>query len=293
MSNKKKAIVIGADGQDGSFMLDLLMEKDYDVYPFNRSNIHILDFIKLRQIKPDEVYNFAGISDVITPFREIDELQVVNALLPVEILEMISIVNKDIRFFQASSSLIFGRDKGFRQNEKTPFNPIYPYGAAKLYAHNMVKEYREHYGMFAVNGIFYPHESERRKDHFFSRKITKAAARGQKVTVGNLHAERDYGYAKDYVEAAWMMLQADQPKDYVIGTGKATILYSFVERAFAYAGIMDWQKYVRVDESITRKKDTELLIADYSAIKKDLGWQPKTNVDQLIKIMIDYEKRTV
>lgn len=289
MSNKK-AIVIGASGQDGCFMCDLLESKGYLVQRAGRgqtSNLrHNIDWFQ-----PDEIYNFAGISDVITPFDQIQQLFEVNAYLPVFIMDAIRDSKPDTKFFQASSSLIFGRDKGIIQNEQTPFNPLYPYGAAKLFAHNMVREYREKYGMFAVNGIFFSHESERRKDHFFSRKIIKAAARRQKVTVGRLDIHRDYGYAGDFVEAAWMMLQADHPKDYVIGTGKATSLQSFVEKAFRHAGIHNWEDYVSVDESITRKKDTEFLAADYSAIYNDLGWQPKTNVDQMIKIMIDAEKR--
>lgn len=289
MSNKK-AIVTGADGQDGSFMVELLEAKGYTVFKIVRDNLRYLP-THIRDFEPDEIYNFAGISQVISPFTNLAEVNEINAQLPAEILQSIYVWDKNIRFFQASSSLIFGRDTGTYQNEQTPFNPIYPYGAAKLYAHNMVREYRENFGMFAVNGILFPHESERRKEHFFSRKITRAAARKEQVIVGTLQGARDYGYAGDYVKAAWMMLQAEVPKDYVIGTGQQTDLTDFAKYAFLYSGL-DYRKYVQIVESEKRKNDTRCLLADYSAINKDLGWEPTTTISEMIQKMIQHDRTT-
>jgi GDPmannose 4,6-dehydratase len=284
----KRAIIFGESGQDGSFMAELLADKGYEVYGINRENVkHFPDIIN--KTKPDEIYNFAGVSDVLHPYKNLNEIFEINAKLPQQILEIIVRTNKHIKFFQASSALIFGRDKSGRQNEQTPFQPMYPYGVAKLYAHNMVNEVRETYGIFACCGIFFNHESERRKDHFFSKKICKAAATKSKVTVGSLDAVRDFGYAKDYIEAAYLMMQSDTPKDYVIGTGILTSLEDFARMAFEYAGL-DYKDYVIQDKSLVRKKDTEILRANRTAIFDDLGWIPKVKVNELIKLMIDAER---
>lgn len=287
MANKK-AIVWGASGQDGSFMCDLLESIGYTVYGIlNKEPRHIIDIIWF--YKPDEIYNFAGISNVINPYEQLDEIFEVNAKLPQQILETIVKVDKKIKFFQASSSLMFGRDESRSQNELTPFNPIYPYGCAKLYAHNMVNEFRKTFGLFACSGIFFNHESERRKEHFFSRKICKAAATKTKVTVGNLDALRDFGYAKDYMEAAYLMMQEIEPKDYVIGTGRLISMREFAKRAFEHVGL-DYRDYVIEDESLKRKNDTNVLCADATKIELDLGWKAKTSIDEMIKIMIEHDR---
>lgn len=285
MANKK-AIIVGIDGMDGGYLSELLFDKGYEVFGVTKRNVKHLSRIIADEL-PDEIYNFAGVSDVFSPFERLDEIFEVNGRLPQRILETILSVNKNIKFFQASSCLIFGRDKSGLQNEQTPFNPLYAYGAAKLYAQNIVREFRETYGIHACSGIFFNHESERRKEHFFSRKICKAAATKTKITVGNLDAYRDYGYAKEYVEAAHLMLQTKEPKDYVIGTGDVISLRDFAKKAFEYVGL-DYRDYVT--ETEVRKIDTEILRADITAIKNDLGWYPKINAESLIKIMVDADR---
>lgn len=285
----KKAIVIGAYGQTGSFMYELLNNKWYYIYSIERYNINQLDEI-IKQVQPSEIYNFSGVSTVQNPFENLDEIFNTNAGIPQRILEAIVKYDKNIKFFQASSALIFGRDNSRYQSETTPFNPIYPYGCAKLYAHNMVTEFRKAYGIFACCGIFFPHESERRKEHFFSRKITKAAATKTKITVGSLSGYRDYGYAPDYVEAAYLMLQHHIPTDYCIGTGKLISLREFAKKAFDYVGL-NYRDYVKIDESQTRTNDAEILCANITKIKEELGWQPKTTMDEIIKKMVDYDRK--
>lgn len=284
----KKAIVIGANGQDGSFMCELLESKGYEVYKTTKTNVYLLH-LDIETICPDEIYNFAGVSNVINPYENTEEIFKTNARLPQIILEIIVKVNKSIKYFQASSALIFGRDKSGKQSEQTPFNPIYPYGCAKLYAHNMVNEFRNEYGLFACCGIFFPHESERRKEHFFSRKTTKAAAIKSKITVGNLSVFRDFGYAKDYMEAAYLMMQSDRATDYCIGTGQLILLKYFTKKAFDHVGL-DYKDYVQESEQQTRKNDTEILCADITKIKNELGWKPTTSIDEMIKIMIEHDK---
>lgn len=287
MANKR-AIIFGISGQDGSFCSELLKSKGYEVFGVTKNDSTNI-FELINGINPDEIYNFAGVSNVIRPYDRLDEIFEVNAKLPQQILETIVKVDKKIKFFQASSSLIFGKDKSRSQNELTPFRPIYPYGCAKLYAHNMVNEFRETFGLFACCGIFFNHESERRKEHFFSRKICKAAATKTKVKVGNLDSLRDFGYAKDYMEAAYMMMQAKEPKDYVIGTGKLISMRAFAEKAFSYVGL-DYREYVIEDEELKRKNDTNVLCAAASRIELDLGWKAKTSIDEMIKIIIEHDR---
>lgn len=288
----KKALVFGVNGQDGSFMHDLLLEKGYEVYGYSswdkvESKEKMIAAIE--KLRSQEIYNFAGISNVINPYENLDELFQTNVLLPQWILEAIVKVDKSIKFFQASSCLIFGRDKSGHQNENTPANPMYPYGVAKLYAQNMVKEFRETFNLFACSGIFFNHESQKRKEHFFSRKICKAAATKTKVKVGDLRPYRDFGYAKDYMEAAYLMIQAKEPKDYVIGTGKLISMREFAKKAFEYVGL-DYRDYVIEEESLKRKNDTNILCADASRILLDLGWRAQTPIDELIKIMVDHDR---
>lgn len=286
MANKK-AVIVGM-GMDGSHLFELLINKGYAIYTVTRDNIeHLTEIIE--QVEPGEIYNFSGISTVQNPFQKLDEIFNTNAGIPQRILEAIVKDDKNIKFFQASSALIFGRDNSRYQSETTPFNPIYPYGCAKLYAHVMVSEFRKAYGIFACCGIFFPHESERRKEHFFSRKITKAAATRTKITVGDLSGYRDYGYAPDYVEAAYLMLQHHTPTDYCIGTGEMISLKYFAKKAFDYVGL-DYRDYVKIDVSKTRTNEAEILCANITKIKEELGWQPTTTMDEMIKKMVDYDR---
>lgn len=297
-----RAIILGALGQDGSYMTELLESKGWDVYGVVREDTKMDRFTRaktvaanllnkdvlrrvLNNIKPQVIYNFAGVSNVFNPYENGSGLMDLNARLPHNILEAISQTDKSIRFFQSSSCLIFGKDTSGFQNEETPPNPIYPYGASKLYADYLVKMYREQFGIFACSGIFFNHESPRRGEYFFSRRITTAAKNKEKIKVGNLSAVRDYGYAPDFMEAVYFMMNADEPKDYVIGTGNLISMRDFAEKAFSFAGL-NYQDFVETEEAMIRNQDTNILRADISKIKKDLGWTPKTSIDGLIKSMM-------
>lgn len=287
MANKK-AIILGGYGQDGSFMHELLVKKGYNVFIIGNDRPYDIHF-HITLVQPDEIYNFAGVSNVINPYKSLNEVFEINAKLPQQILEAIYKVNKNIKYFQASSALIFGKDKSGYQNEETSYNPIYPYGAAKLYATNITKMFRDDLGLFACSGIFFPHESERRGEHFFTKKITHAAATKTKVVVGSLKAKRDFGYAPDYVEAAYLMLQNNIPTDYCIGTGELTSIEDFAKKSFDYVGL-NYKDYVKVDESKTRINEAEILCANISKIKDEIGWKPTKNIDEIIHKMIDNDR---
>lgn len=318
----KRALILGILGQDGSYLAELLYKKGYEVYGIVRENqqwgkgsraewlqnlipnvqIHrsnITDKTKLRSlietILPDEIYNFAGDSNVFNAWSNLDLTLELNAKVPQDILEII-LGNKYMsgaKFFQASSCLTFGRDESGAQNERTPANPIHPYGITKLYADNMVKEFRKTFGVFACSGIFFNHESERRGENFFSKKITSAVARikngsDEKINIGNLSAQRDYGYAPDFMEAVWLMMQNETPTDYVIGTGKLISMERFMQICFEYIDV-NWKRHIQYDETLDRKTDTKILRADTTKIQTELGWKPTHTVDDMIKKMIDYE----
>jgi len=313
MANKR-ALITGVLGQDGSFMAELLAQKGYDVYGIVRyepdtdkiewiqklipsikiSYVNILCqtdlYNEIELIKPDEIYNFAGYSNVFNPYLNPELVFDINAKVPQYILEVIQNSNKIIKFFNASSCLIFGRDKNEKQNESTHANPKYQYGISKLYANNIVNEYREEWGIFACSGIFYPHESERRGDLFFTKKIIKAALdiynrKADKFNIGSLDSFRDFGYAPDYMEAVYLMMQNSTPKDYVIGTGILTKLRDFVKLSFDKMGL-NYEDYICPTKELTRDNDVNILCADASKIKKELRWYPKVFVPELISIML-------
>ncbi len=321
MANKK-ALVTGITGQDGSYLAELLLDKGYEVYGIIRRastfNTHRIDHIyqdphqknvrlqllygdlsdagflysALSSIKPDEVYNLAAQSHVRVSFDIPEYSGDIDALGAVRILEAIHRLGlKKTRFYQASSSEMFGKVQEVPQKETTPFYPRSPYAVAKLYGHWITKNYRESYGLYACSGILFNHESPRRGETFVTRKVTRAVAHikaglQHKLYLGNLDAKRDWGYAKEYVEAMWLMLQQTKPDDYVIATGETHTVQEFVEEAFKHVGL-NWKKYVKFDERYLRPAEVDLLIGDASKAKKKLGWQPKTTFKELVKIMVD------
>ncbi len=309
----KKALITGITGQDGSYLAELLLEKGYEVYGLvrrlstpNISRIdHILDKISLvegdltdqsslnnamKEVQPDEVYNLAAQSFVGTSWNQPVLTGEVTGMGAVRLLESVRHFCKDARIYQASSSEMFGKVLETPQTEATPFYPRSPYGCAKLYAHWMSINYRESYGMHISNGILFNHESERRGLEFVTKKITDGVARikygkSRELLLGNLEAKRDWGYAKDYVEAMWLMLQQDKPDDYVIATAETHSVQEFVEMSFAEVGL-DWKQYVKQDPRFMRPAEVDYLIGDYSKAKKVLGWEPKVRFKDLVKIMV-------
>ncbi len=321
----KKAFITGITGQDGSYLTELLLEKGYEVHglirrasTFNTSRLeHIYqdphekspqlflhygdlsDTGNIRKlifdIQPDEVYNLGAMSHVRVSFDTPEYTADITGLGTLRILEAIKDFEKShdkkIKFYQASSSEMFGSTPP-PQNEKTSFHPRSPYGCAKAFAYHTTVNYREAYNMFAVNGILFNHESPRRGETFVTRKITRGIARilaglDKKLYLGNLNARRDWGYAKEYMEAAWMMLQQDKPDDYVIGTGETHSVKEFVQAAFKHAGISDWKKYVEIDPRYYRPTEVDVLVADPSRARKKLKWKPKTTFDALVKLMME------
>jgi GDPmannose 4,6-dehydratase len=318
----KKALITGITGQDGSYLAELLLEKGYEVYgvirrssTFNTQRIdHIYQdphqkgvrlkllygdlsdagflYSALSSIKPDEIYNLAAQSHVRVSVDIPEYTGDIDALGAVRILEAMHRLGlKQTKFYQASSSEMFGKVQQVPQKETTPFYPRSPYAVAKLYGHWITINYRESYSMFACSGILFNHESPRRGETFVTRKITRGVAHikaglQDALYLGNLDSKRDWGYAKEYVEAMWLMLQQDKPDDYVIATGETHTVREFVEEAFKYAGL-DWKKYVKFDERYLRPAEVDLLIGDASKAKKKLNWQPKTTFKDLVKIMVD------
>ena len=311
--SQKKALITGITGQDGSYLAELLLAKGYQVFGLTRrtstSNYDrikdIVDKITLVQgdlldqhsltmaiqdTQPDEVYNLAAQSFVPTSWNQPVLTGEFTALGVTRALEAVRLAKPDVRFYQASSSEMFGQVRETPQNENTPFYPRSPYGVAKAYGHWITVNYRESYNLFACSGILFNHESPRRGLEFVTRKITHAVARiklGKQTTLklGNLESKRDWGYAPEYVEAMWLMLQQDKAKDFVIGTGETHTVKEFVQAAFAVVDL-DWEKYVEIDKSFLRPAEVELLVADPSKAKKVLGWQHTTNYQQLAEIMV-------
>ncbi len=317
---KKKALITGITGQDGSFLAELLLAKDYEVYgivrrssSFNTARIdHIhqpretsgelrllygdmndassLNRI-LRTIRPDEIFNLAAQSHVRVSFDIPEYTGDVTALGTLRLLEAIRETEINTRFYQASSSEIYGNTDQVPQSETTPFRPCSPYAISKLFAYWTTVNYRESYNIFAVNGILFNHESERRGENFVSRKITKSAARiklglQDKLFLGNLDARRDWGYAKDYVEAMWLMLQQDEPDDYVIATGESHSVRDLLDVCFSYLDL-DWRDHVEVDPQYFRPSEVDHLRGDASKAAARLGWRPKVNFTQLVQLMVD------
>ena len=309
----KTAFITGITGQDGSYLAELLLSKGYEVHGLiKRTSIHNtqnIDHIKsslelhygdlctehhlcslINELKPDEIYNLAAQSDVRISFDTPEYTGDVTGLGVTRILEAIRKFSPKSKFYQASSSEMFGLQPA-PQNEETPFHPRSPYAIAKVYAYWMTRTYREAYGLFACSGILFNHESPRRGGNFVTRKITKAIARiaagkQDKIYLGNLDAKRDWGYAPNYVEAIWLIVQHSRPDDFVIGTGEAHTVKDFLDTAFVYAGL-DWHKCVEIDPQLYRPLEVNCLVADPSKVKQKLGWTPKTSFKELVRIMVD------
>ena len=308
------ALITGITGQDGSYLADLLLSKGYDVVGMVRRTstvtferiAHIQDNINivfgdlhdqsslvstLEEFNPDEVYNLAAQSFVPVSWSQAVLTGEVTALGVTRVLETIRSVNPKIRFYQASSSEMFGKVQEVPQTETTPFHPRSPYGVAKVYGHWITVNYRESYDIFACSGILFNHESPRRGLEFVTRKITDGVARiklglSKELRLGNLDAQRDWGFAGDYVEAMWLMLQQEKPDDFVIGTGKTHPVREFCELAFGYAGL-DYRDFVVQDPLFYRPAEVDLLISDASKAEKVLGWKPKVNFKELVEMMVD------
>ena len=314
---KRKAFITGITGQDGSYLAEILLEKDYDVYgmvrrssSFNTARIdHIFGDIELvfgdladgsvlnqlmRTIRPDEVYNLGAQSHVRVSFDVPEYTADVDALGTLRLLDAIREEGVGCRFYQASSSEMFGQAAEAPQREETPFHPRSPYGVAKVFGYWIARNYREAYGMYAVNGILFNHESPRRGPTFVTRKITRAVGailRGEQddLKLGNLDAKRDWGFARDFMDGAWRMLQADEPEDYVLATGETHTVEEFLEEAFTYAGL-NWRDYVTIDPRYFRPAEVDLLIGDYSKAREQLGWEPTVRFQELVRMMVDSDR---
>ncbi len=317
----KKALITGITGQDGSYLAELLLSKGYEVHgiirrasTFNtgrlndiycdphashrRLVLHYGDLSDasglarlLGKIQPEEIYNLAAQSHVRVSFDCPEYTTDITATGAVRLLEAIRETGLKPRFYQASSSEMYGKVQEIPQTETTPFYPRSPYGCAKLYAYWITVNYRESYNLYACNGILFNHESPRRGETFVTRKITRAVAQilaglQKKLYLGNLDSKRDWGYAKEYVEAMWLMLQQDKPDDYVVATNETHSIREFLDIAFEHVGL-DWKKYVEIDPRYYRPAEVDLLIGDYSKAKRLLGWEPKTKFSELTKLMVD------
>jgi len=309
----KKALITGITGQDGSYLAEFLLEKGYEVHGMVRRSstetferiahiktrlvLHQADLLDqlsminlLRDVEPDEIYNLAAMSFVPTSWVQPVLTGEFTGLGVTRMLEAVRLVNPEIRFYQASSSEMFGKVRQVPQNEDTPFHPRSPYGVAKVYGHWITVNYRESYGLFACSGILFNHESPRRGKEFVTRKITDGVARikagfQSELHLGNLDAQRDWGFAGDYVRAMWLMLQAQEPGDYVVGSGRAHSVREFVEKAFAAADL-DHEKHVVIDEAFFRPAEVDHLVADASKAEKQLGWRPEVDFDGLVEMMV-------
>lgn len=318
---KKRALITGINGMDGSHLADFLLNKNYEVFGLerrasvkNRTNTSHLEgkitFLNgdltdqnslLRAIEksePEEVYNLAAQSFVGESWNTPEYTSDVTGLGALRMLEALRVTNKDIKYYQASSSEMFGRMVENPANENTPFYPRSPYGVAKLYAHWITKNYRESYDMFNCSGILFNHESERRGIEFVTRKISDGVAKihlglSDYITLGNLDAKRDWGYAPDYVEAMWLMLQSETPDDYVIATGKTYSIKDFLTEAFNQIGIKDWSPYVKQDPRFMRPAEVDVLLGDATKAKEKLGWEAKTSFEQIVKIMVENDIKKI
>ncbi len=316
MKGRQRALVTGITGQDGSYLAELLLEKGYEVVGMVRRSSgenferidHLVDRIELRQadlldqlslvnllreVEPGEVYNLAAQSFIPTSFSQPLLTGEFTALGVTRLLEAIRLVDPGIRFYQASSSEMFGKVRESPQCETTPFHPRSPYGVSKLYGHWITLNYRESYDFFACSGILFNHESPRRGREFVTRKIAEGAARvaaglDEALHLGNLDSKRDWGYAPEYVDAMWRMLQADEPRDYVVGTGEHHSPREFCEIAFARLGL-DYREHVKVDPRFLRPAEVDTLLADPARAKADLDWQPRTSFQELVELMVDAE----
>jgi len=314
---KRRAFITGITGQDGSYLAEILLEKDYEVFgmirrssSFNTARIdHVFGDVELvfgdltdgsvlnqlmRTIRPDEVYNLGAQSHVRVSFDVPEYTADAGAMGTLRLLDAIREEGVQCRFYQASSSEMFGMVRETPQTEETPFHPRSPYGVSKLFSYWITRNYREAYGMYAVNGILFNHESPRRGPTFVTRKITRAVGailRGEQeqLSLGNLEAKRDWGYARDYMDGAWRMLQVDEPDDYVLATGETHSVREFLEQAFGYAGL-DWNEYVVIDPRYFRPAEVDQLIGDYSRAREKLGWEPTVRFEELVRMMVDHDR---
>jgi GDPmannose 4,6-dehydratase len=310
---QRSALITGITGQDGSYLAELLLDEGYDVHGMvrrastekfdriehlrDRVTLHQADLLDHRSLvdairasKPDEIYNLAAMSFVHTSWIQPTLTADFTGVGVTRVLEAMREAAPEARFYQASSSEMFGKVLAVPQDEDTPFYPRSPYGVAKVYGHFITVNYRESYGLHATSGILFNHESPRRGLEFVTRKITWHAAaiklgKRDKLALGNLDAQRDWGYAKDYVRAMWLMLQQDKAEDYVIATNETNTVRRCVEVAFDEAGIADWEQYVEIDPQFVRPAEVDLLIGDYAKAERDLGWRPETTFEELIRLM--------
>ena len=311
---RRVALITGITGQDGSYLAELLLEKGYRVVGMVRRSSaenfyrieHIRDRIELeqadlldqyslidvlRRVRPEEVYNLAAMSFVPTSWSQPVLTTEFDAVGVTRVLEAIRLTNPEARFYQASSSEMFGKVREVPQRETTPFHPRSPYGVAKVYGHHITVNYRESYGLFACSGILFNHESPRRGKEFVTRKVTDGAARiklglATDLRLGNRNAHRDWGFAGDYVRAMWLMLQQDEPDDYVIATGESHSVQELVELAFTHVGL-DWRQCVVEDPSLIRPAEVDTLLGDWSYAREKLGWKPEVSFAQLVQMMVD------
>ncbi len=310
----KRVLITGITGQDGSYLAELLLEKGYDVYGMMRRSSapnlwriqHIVDRIVLKpadlldqlsllrlvdEVRPAEIYNLAAMSFVPASWDQPMLTGEFNAQGVTRLLDAVRQVDPGIRFYQASSSEMFGKVREVPQTEQTPFYPRSPYGVSKVFAHYITVNYRESYNLFAVSGMLFNHESPRRGLEFVTRKVSDGVARiklgmADTLSIGNLEAQRDWGFAGDYVRAMWLMLQQERPDDYVIATGVSHSVRNLVEIAFSHAGL-DWQKHVKVDPALLRPAEVDHLLGDPSKARAELGWAPSVNFKQLVEMMVD------
>ncbi len=311
---QKTALITGITGQDGSYLAEFLLEKDYEVFGMVRrsstENFERIEHIRNRvtliqadlldqmsliaaisESQPDEIYNLAAQSFVPTSWTKPVLTAEFTALGVTRMLEALRLAKKDAKFYQASSSEMFGKVKEIPQSEDTPFHPRSPYGVAKAYGHFITVNYRESYNLFACSGILFNHESPRRGLEFVTRKVTYAVARiklgvQDELALGNLEAERDWGYALDYVKMMWMMLQQDEPDDYVIASGESHSVQELVEAAFSHIGL-NWEDYVKTDPRLVRPAEVDMLIGNPAKAKEKLGWKPQVSFKELIELMVD------
>lgn len=314
--NELRALITGITGQDGSYLAEFLLDKGYEVYGMiRRSSVenlyrieHIKDKIRfvqadlldqlsivnaLREASPDEIYNLAAMSFVPTSWKQPVLTGEFTALGVTRMMEAVRHMNNEIKFYQASSSEMYGKVREVPQNEDTPFYPRSPYGVAKAYGHYITVNYRESYDMFACCGILFNHESPRRGLEFVTKKVTDGVARiklglADALYLGNLDSKRDWGYAKDYIEAMWLMLQQEEPQDFVVSTDRTHTVKEWVKAAFECLDL-DWQKYVKIDQRYMRPAEVDLLVGDSSKARKVLGWKPRVCFEELVSIMVEYD----
>jgi GDPmannose 4,6-dehydratase len=314
MSETKRALITGITGQDGSYLADLLLEKGYDVHGMvrrastetfqrlehirDRITLHTGDLLDqrslgdvMREVEPDEIYNLAAMSFVAASWTQPVLTADFTGVGVTRVLEAMREAAPEARFYQASSSEMFGKVREVPQTEETPFYPRSPYGVAKAYGHFITVNYRESYDLFACSGVLFNHESPRRGLEFVTRKVTHGAAAvklslNDELRLGNLDAKRDWGYALDYVEAMWLMLQQDEPDDFVIATGEAHSVRELVDISFQHVGL-DPDEYVKLDPRFLRPAEVDHLIGDYSKARERLGWKPRTTFEELVKLMVD------